>query len=399
MTAKITGPISANLDDLTDSLYTRPNSMTIRKWSKPDDLSAKVIALFNHKGGVSKTTTTFNLGWMLANKELKVLIVDADPQCNLTGLALGINDYDELFAFYDKKNNGNIYDSLAGHFGFENTVVNLNTGVNVSDTKNKNLKILAGHINFSKFDLQIATALTSSETIPVLKPLVGAMNTMIRKTVEKGNFDIVLIDMSPSVSAINMCMFMASDYFLLPTSPDFYCYQAIDSLSGVIPEWANRLSNFKDGVSLPRQNPKMLGVISQNYRVYNRGDDEVNEMTQEFKKWAEKIREITNSKLIPALNKKQMVVSEDEFKKHVDYDNPYNIANIQNFNSLVPAAQSHSKPFFELKQEDSNWTGAVWHRTAKNGKEVGAKVNIEKSLDIYSRFSDAVLGMLKYKAS
>ena len=91
-----------------------------------------------------------------------------------------------------------------------------------------------------------------------------------------------------------------------------------------------------------------------------------------------------------------MVVSESEFKKNVDYDSPYNIANIQNFNSLVPAAQSHSKPFFELVQEDSNWTGAVWHRVAKNGKEVGAKANIEKSLDIYSRFSDAVLGMLKY---
>lgn len=389
-------PIPASFDDLVDSVLKGRKPMTITKWSKPDDISARVIALFNHKGGVSKTTTTFNLGWMLANKGLKVLIVDADPQCNLTGLALGINDYDELFAFYEKKNNGNIYDSLAGHFGFENTVVNLDSGVNVSDTKNDNLKILAGHINFSKFDLQIATALTSSQTIPVLKPLVGAMNRLIRNTAEKGNFDIVLIDMSPSVSAINMCMFMASDYFLLPTSPDFYCYQAIDSLSDVIPEWADRLSNFKDGVSLPRQPPKMLGVISQNYRVYNRGDDEANEMTQEFKKWSDKIREITNSKLIPALARYKMVVSESEFKKNVDYDSPYNIANIQNFNSLVPAAQSHSKPFFELVQEDSNWTGAVWHRVAKNGKEVGAKANIEKSLDIYSRFSDAVLGMLKY---
>jgi len=49
----------------------------------------KIISLFNHKGGVSKTTTTFNMGWMLANLGYKVLIVDADPQCNLTALALG----------------------------------------------------------------------------------------------------------------------------------------------------------------------------------------------------------------------------------------------------------------------------------------------------------------------
>ena len=40
---------------------------------------AKQIALFNHKGGVGKTTTTFNLGWMLANKGKKVIIADCDP--------------------------------------------------------------------------------------------------------------------------------------------------------------------------------------------------------------------------------------------------------------------------------------------------------------------------------
>lgn len=46
------------------------------------------IALFNHKGGVSKTTTTFNLGWMLAAKGKRVILVDTDPQCNLTGMTL-----------------------------------------------------------------------------------------------------------------------------------------------------------------------------------------------------------------------------------------------------------------------------------------------------------------------
>jgi chromosome partitioning protein len=48
----------------------------------------KIISLFNHKGGVSKTTTTFHLGWMLAEKGFKVVMIDSDPQCNVTGLVL-----------------------------------------------------------------------------------------------------------------------------------------------------------------------------------------------------------------------------------------------------------------------------------------------------------------------
>lgn len=53
---------------------------------------AILISMFNHKGGVSKTTTAFNIGWMLARKNKRVLLVDTDPQCNLTGMVLGLED-------------------------------------------------------------------------------------------------------------------------------------------------------------------------------------------------------------------------------------------------------------------------------------------------------------------
>ena len=49
----------------------------------------KTIVLFNHKGGVSKTTTTYNIAWKLTQHQKNVLLVDGDPQCNLTGLFLG----------------------------------------------------------------------------------------------------------------------------------------------------------------------------------------------------------------------------------------------------------------------------------------------------------------------
>lgn len=65
----------------------------------------KLLSLFSHKGGVSKTTTTFNLGWQLADKGHKTLIVDADPQCNLTALVLDYNSVRDIEDFY-KENPG-----------------------------------------------------------------------------------------------------------------------------------------------------------------------------------------------------------------------------------------------------------------------------------------------------
>src|SRR5205809_797676 len=76
----------------------------------------KRIALFNHKGGVSKTTTTFNLGWMLASKGHRVVIVDSDPQCSLSGLVLGYKGQEEFEAFYKTQPGRNIRDGLAPAF-------------------------------------------------------------------------------------------------------------------------------------------------------------------------------------------------------------------------------------------------------------------------------------------
>ena len=155
---------------------------------------ATVISLFNHKGGVSKTTTTFRLGWKLARLGKKVLIVDADPQCNLTGLTLGLEDYDSLFAFYDSKQNTDIFSSLAPVFAMQNTDSTINVGKTpIAKTQNQNLFILAGNIRFSEIDTQIATALTSSNTIPVLRQFVSAFNNLVRKVASENSVDIILV--------------------------------------------------------------------------------------------------------------------------------------------------------------------------------------------------------------
>lgn len=70
----------------------------------------KTVILFNHKGGVSKTLTTFNLAWMLTTKNKKVLVVDCDPQCNLSALFLG-DDFDDYYTNEETKKM-NVKDAL-----------------------------------------------------------------------------------------------------------------------------------------------------------------------------------------------------------------------------------------------------------------------------------------------
>src|ERR1700722_13180226 len=76
----------------------------------------KIINLFNHKGGVSKTTTVFNLAWMLGTMGKRVIVADFDPQCNLTGMVLGYKGVEDLEGTYTESPPNNIKDALSPAF-------------------------------------------------------------------------------------------------------------------------------------------------------------------------------------------------------------------------------------------------------------------------------------------
>jgi cellulose biosynthesis protein BcsQ len=76
----------------------------------------KIVNLFNHKGGVSKTTTVFNLSWMLGTMGNRVVIADFDPQCNLTGMVLGYKGVDDLQDSYREDPPNNLRDALSPAF-------------------------------------------------------------------------------------------------------------------------------------------------------------------------------------------------------------------------------------------------------------------------------------------
>jgi chromosome partitioning protein len=143
---------------------------------------APIISLFNHKGGASKTTTAFNLGWALADRGKKVLIVDGDPQCNLTGTVLGFDGINDFSDFYKKNPNANISDCLNPIFKATGTAL---APAQITKTTNKNLFLLAGNIELAENETQIAVALSTSSAIPALQNIPGSICALSKDSGEK----------------------------------------------------------------------------------------------------------------------------------------------------------------------------------------------------------------------
>jgi cellulose biosynthesis protein BcsQ len=178
------------------------------------------ICLFNHKGGVSKTTTAFNLGWMLAEKGKRILLIDCDPQCNLTGMFFGFTGIEELDAVYSKPGIRNIRDGLSP--AFESKPVQLMPVVCENLPLQQNLYMLPGHIGLAEYETTLGIAQELSGSLVTLQNLPGSLHKLFQLTADKYSMDYILVDMSPSLGPINQNIICTSDYFLVPMAPDYF---------------------------------------------------------------------------------------------------------------------------------------------------------------------------------
>ena len=306
------------------------------------------IALFNHKGGVSKTTTTFNLGWMLASMGKRVILVDADPQCNLTGMVLGFSSQKELEEnIYN--NHQNIKDALAPAFESQPRPIEAVECIPIEGQSN--LFLLPGHIGFSEYEVTLGLAQELSGSIQTLKNLPGSISYLLDKTAAKFSADYILIDMSPSLGSINQNLLMISDYFIVPTIPDLFSVMAIDSLANILPKWyrwakkASELRILKEAnYPFPKITPLFLGTIIQNYRITNE------KPSSAFQNWIDRIDDAVSTRLFPALSHEHMVFPMN-FYSDEEIRDDFCLIQMSDFNSLIAISQDCQTPIFALNSE------------------------------------------------
>ena len=347
---------------------------------------AKRIALFNHKGGVSKTTTTFNLGWMLASKGKKVVLVDADPQCNLTGMVLGYTGITEFEQFYKKETN--LRDGIAPAFESRPKLIEAVECIPVKGQKG--LFLLPGHIRLSEYEVTLGIAQELSGSIQTLQNLPGSISYFLDKTAVKFDADYMLIDMNPGLSSINQNFLMTSNFFIVPTNPDYFSVMAIESLATVLPKWyawaekARTLPILKTATyPFPAVTPKFLGTIVQNYRP--RGGVPA----AGFQKWIDEINEIVSSKLVSELRKVGMMLP-DQVYEDQGMGAEFCLASIPDFNSLIAKSQEAQTPVFALTPEQIGYTGPVLANTLKS------RDNFEQ---LFSELADKIIGLTSHASS
>ncbi len=313
---------------------------------------AKRLVVFNHKGGVSKTTTVFNLGWMLS-KTKKVLLVDADSQCNLSSLVLG-DDFEKYYV-EDGTKLQNIKDGVAPAFQGKPVPI---AAVNCfSPQRAPSMYLLAGHANLSEYDAALTFAQTSNNAISTLQNLPGAFSELLRLTEEKYSVDYTIIDLNPSLSSVNQNLFLSAHAFLVPTNPDPFSIMALSTLQAALPRWVewkkSAVALFSDSAyPLLEGVPKFCGSIIQRFNIRN------GKAAKPYRDNIQEIKEKLGQDFFSAMTKSGMVYTAEQYG--ADFiAAQYCLAEIPDFQGLLPKAHHAGVPVFDLTDAEIGETGPV----------------------------------------
>lgn len=330
----------------------------------------KKLLFANNKGGVGKTTLAFNCAMSFAKQGYKTVLVDLDPQCNLSRLAMGDNQYEKtLFSTAER----DIYDVLKG-------VIEGGSDIDLSvpfipvQNSEGNLSLMKGSVNLSLYENILVAAYGQAASGQQLGYFqTSAIDRFLRERGLKDEIDIFVIDTSPSLSLLNQIIFLGSDYFVVPMMPDAFSVQGIENLGSIFEKWKQNWKVTGKALSGNTENKFVLsgdglfiGYIVNSYNVYGK------QPIKDHRHWIEEIPKKVKQFLSEKHGRNGLV--EKSWKSP--------IAEIQDYGRIPAKCQEIGVAIFDLDPalvEDIH---------------LGTKENIEKSKEEFAHLSGSILQAL-----
>jgi len=302
------------------------------------------LCVFNNKGGVGKTTLLCNLASYFALvRKKRVLVVDADPQCNATAYMLSETKVEKLYSSTaDGSTINSLITALKKSKGFGSPPVTKSAGFGVD--------IVPGDPKFA-----LAEDFLSKDWLDATNGQERGLNTTyflkaMLSWAKQQKYDYVFFDIGPSLGAINRTVLLACDYFILPMSSDIFSLRGLQNIQIAIQGWLkgverglevyeeenNSPFELENGTAPTTNRIRFIGYVTQQYTAKTVGG----------KKQPVKSFEKIIKRIAPAIEKNLITPLNDGAELN------YKLGEIPYFQSLVPMSQTAVKPIFALKSAD-----------------------------------------------
>jgi cellulose biosynthesis protein BcsQ len=299
------------------------------------------IALYNHKGGVGKTTLLVNIAAALADLNKRVLLVDTDPQCNLTSYLVESDVVDNWLDNSDSNNGVTIWSALKPYVDGVGSVRNVKPL-----ERFEGVYLLPGDIRLSDFEQEL-----NQIWIECLQRKsrgfngASAISEIVNNLAVREDVDFVFYDVGPNIGPLNRVVLLDCDYFIVPAACDLFSVRALKTLGKSLFDWISEWQIISqlapDNAMLLPGKPKYLGYILQRFRMY--GDS----LASQFASYASKLEKTTYSDIVEVLRK----IDKDLAKGTTSQNK---LGQVKDFASLVPFSQTQGVSFFDAEGGDAH---------------------------------------------
>lgn len=297
----------------------------------------KTFAFVSNMGAVGKTSLVYHLAWMFAELGYRVMAADLCPQANLTAMFL---DEDQLAELWEQ---GDVAQTILG------AVAPLLRGVgDVSPatllTLHDQLALLPGDVGLSSFEGVLAEGWVDCHRGDARGYVVtSSLATVLTRSATQHRADVVLVDLGPTLGALNRASLLAADYIIIPIAADLFSVVGLKSLGPSIGQWRvgwrHLLDSRPEGLELmlPEGGLRPLGYVTMQHSVRREGRP-----SKAHRVWMQRI---------PAAYRSLVLELDGDAPASVD-DDPECLAVVKHHHSLMFMAQDARKPIFRLTPAD-----------------------------------------------